>query len=366
MKKAGFPVIVLFIFLNLAPPSSAQTYPDIPHSLITFVRSGNMFGSACRTDITFPNQASFNLSLSSLVKYTIYSAGEMYITLETFCPGSTNSVATSSSQQLKMEIERGKEYYVFYNAGIFKEVEKEQVRKYLEKLKNVMVQEENLDTPINRASFADLVNKSGASQGTCFLISSEGYLVTNYHCVENATAITVKGINGDFTTRCLASVVATDPSNDLALLKLSNHYLKLAAPPYALRTAGVAQAEKIFVLGYPAAQEMGEEIKVTEGIISAKSGVQGDISKFQISAGVNPGNSGGMLIDEQGNLIGVIYAKSTIAESAGYAIKAIYLDAFLRNVEGFTFPEFVNTIKDKPLTEKIAELKNFVFILETE
>ena len=71
------------------------------------------------------------------------------------------------------------------------------------------------------------------------------------------------------------------------------------------------------------------------------------------------------MIDEQGNLIGVIFAKSTIAESAGYAVKASYLETFLKNVEGFEIPALTNTIKDKPLTDKVAELKNYIFIVET-
>src|SRR5690606_18812934 len=121
-----------------------------------------------------------------------------------------------------------------------------------------------------------------------FVISTDGYLVTNYHCIENAKEITVKGIDGDFVTKYGASVVASDPSNDLALIKVGNKNVKFAIPPFAVRSSGVAQAEKVYALGFPKAEAMGEEVKITEGIISAKSGVQGDISKFQISAAVNP------------------------------------------------------------------------------
>jgi S1-C subfamily serine protease len=65
----------------------------------------------------------------------------------------------------------------------------------------------------------DNSQKSGKGQGSCFAISPNGYLITNYHCVENAKEITVKGIDGDLTTKYGATVVASDPSNDLAILK---------------------------------------------------------------------------------------------------------------------------------------------------
>jgi S1-C subfamily serine protease len=208
--------------------------------------------------------------------------------------------------------------------------------------------------------------RSGKGQGTCFLISPKGYLITNYHCVEKAKEITVKGIDGDFTTKYGATVVASDESNDLALIKIGNKNVKFESPVFGIRGSGVSQAEKVYAMGFPIASAMGNEVKVTEGIISSKSGVHGDVSRFQISAAINHGNSGGPLIDEQGNLIGVIYAKSTLAESAGYAVKAGYLEAFLRNVDGFELPSFINTIKDKSLTEKVTALKDFVFIVEAK
>ncbi len=105
-------------------------------------------------------------------------------------------------------------------------------------------------------------------------------MVTNYNCIENAKEITVKGIDGDFTTKYGATLVASDPSNDLALLRIGNKNVKFNILPFGLRSGGVAQAEKVYALGFPSAGAMGAEVKITEGIISAKSGVGGDVSKF--------------------------------------------------------------------------------------
>jgi S1-C subfamily serine protease len=70
---------------------------------------------------------------------------------------------------------------------------------------------------------------------------------------------------------------------------------------------------------------MGDEVKLTNGIISSKSGFQGDVTSYQITAPVQPGNSGGPLFDDKGNIIGIINAKHVGAENASYAIKASYL-----------------------------------------
>jgi S1-C subfamily serine protease len=363
MKKNIISTFLLILFSLVSINAYCQN-EELPHSMIHLIRTGNYFGSACRSDITFPNQREFNLSLSSIVKYKIYSEGETSITLNQSCPGTQSMPASSRSAQININIKRGNEYYILYNAGTFKEAQKEEVEKYLGKIKNIMKQEENLDFPINKSSLRGIASKSGKGQGTCFLISEAGYFITNYHVIENAKEITVKGIDGDFSTKYGATVVSSDPTNDLALLKISNKNVKFKIP-YAIRSTGIQQGEKIYAMGYPLTYALGDEIKLTDGIISAKSGVQGDISKFQISAAVQPGNSGGPLIDDEGNIIGVIYAKSTIADATNYAIKASYLETFLKNVDGFDYPTLTNSIKSKPLTSKVSELKNNIFIVET-
>jgi S1-C subfamily serine protease len=361
MKK----YISLLLVTLLTNLSIAQTTDEIPHSTINLIRGKKYLGSACVTEISFPNQNKFILNHKSIVNYKIYSEGDITISLSVICPGVNGSPGSFRTEQFVLKVKRGEQYYVAYIKGMLEKVEKADIQKELEKIDNVQKQEENLEFPINKSSVKDIAKKDGKGQGTCFLISEEGYFITNYHCIENAKEITIKGIGSDFTTKYGATLIASDPSNDLALIKISNKNLKFISPPFTIKSSGVSQAEKIYALGYPKAVAMGEELKITEGIISAKSGAQGDISKFQISAAVNPGNSGGPLIDEEGNLVGVIYAKSTIAESAGYAIKASYLETFLKNVDGFKFPILTNTIKDKPLTQKVTALKDFIFIIET-
>jgi S1-C subfamily serine protease len=345
MVKIIYTFILIFCFNFL----HSQDNQNSNFSTIYFVRTNGIIYSASKSYIKLPYQNIFELANGAVVEYQIYSEGEINIGVD---------YQGALSLFYLLNVEHGNEYYVFLNGPSFNSVPKQRVISYLNKPKSYTKKEEDNDNPINR-------DKSGKGQGTCFLISAEGYFITNYHCIENAKEITVKGIDGDFTTKFGATVVASDPSNDLALLKISNKNVKFENPPFAIRSVGVAQAEKVYALGYPKADAMGKEVKITEGIISAKSGVRGDISKFQISAAVNSGNSGGPLIDEDGNLIGVIFAKSTIADAAGYAIKSSYLETFLNNVDGFTIPNLTNLYKDKSLPQKVEILSGFIFIIET-
>ena len=90
----------------------------------------------------------------------------------------------------------------------------------------------------------------------------------------------------------------------------------------------------VFVLGYPLVQSMGTEIKLTTGVVSSRSGFQGDQSQYQISAPVQPGNSGGPLFNDNGELIGIVSAKHTEAENVSYGVKLSHLKTLASNVEG--------------------------------
>lgn len=211
------------------------------------------------------------------------------------------------------------------------------------------------------------VNKPSEWSGTGFAIGN-GYIVTNNHVVEDASIINVKGVKGDLNTPYSARVVSTDKNNDIAIIKIDDDSFKGFGPiPYGVSSRMGDVGEDIYVLGYPLTQALGNEIKLTNGIISSRSGFQGDMSTYQISAPVTHGNSGGPMFDNKGNVIGVVNSGITykdLAENVGYAIKISYLKNLIESAGLDIKLPGNNTIANLSLTEKIKRLRNFVFYIE--
>lgn len=109
---------------------------------------------------------------------------------------------------------------------------------------------------------------------------------------------------------------------------------------------------------------MGDEIKLTTGVISSKTGFQGDVSLYQISAPIQPGNSGGPLFDNKGYLVGIVNAKHVGAENVGYAIKSSNLLNLIESSVSSSILPTSNTIYNLPLTSKVKAVKNFVFMIK--
>lgn len=200
--------------------------------------------------------------------------------------------------------------------------------------------------------------------GTGFAIA-DGYLVTNYHVINGAKTITIKGVNGKMKESYKGYVVASDREHDLAIIKIvDKKYNGFDDIPYCIGNNVPEVGDDIFVLGYPMINTMGKDIKLTNGIISASSGFKGDQSMYQISAAVQPGNSGGPLFDNEGNVIGIINAKHADAENANYAIKVSYLFSLINGSDlGIKMPDN-NKIKSKSLSKKVKLVKPFVYLIE--
>lgn len=158
------------------------------------------------------------------------------------------------------------------------------------------------------------------------VVIANGIVATNYHVIEDANKIEVAlNVNGS-PESYTATVLCVDKQNDLALLSIKDEkYQGSNPPPFKIMNSTADVGTSIFTMGYPLSNVLGEEVKVTDGIISSRTGFDGDVTTYQISAAIQPGNSGGALFDKKGNLVGITNAGVQSAQNVGYAIKSTYL-----------------------------------------
>ena len=201
--------------------------------------------------------------------------------------------------------------------------------------------------------------------GTGFFISKNGYIITNQHVIDGAKTIKVTSINGNHNTSYTARIEVSDKQNDLAIIKITDNFT-VPTIPYSFKFSQSSVGENCWVLGYPLTQTMGEDIKLTNGIISSKSGFDGNIAQYQISAPVQPGNSGGPVFDKNGNLIGVVQAKHGAAENAGYAVKASYVRNLIEMLpNSITLPQ-TNMLSGKSLPQQVELASKCVVLIICE
>jgi hypothetical protein len=168
----------------------------------------------------------------------------------------------------------------------------------------------------------------GASSGSGFFISEDGYFVTNFHVVAGGSAFFIRTVNDK---QYPAKLIRSDKANDLAILKVEGKFTALPIDD----SLNVKRGAKVATIGFPHVEEQGIEPKVTEGIVNSLTGMKDDPRYFQISVQVGSGNSGGPLINMYGNVVGVvsaklsadaIYAKSgDMIQNVNYAVKSNYL-----------------------------------------
>jgi len=173
------------------------------------------------------------------------------------------------------------------------------------------------------------------SSGSGFFITDDGYLISNNHVVKNAAKIRLVTSTGTID----AKVILVDEANDLALLKAEGKFSSLP-----IATSHTVQlGATVATVGFPEIVSQGFSPKLAKGEIASLSGIQDDPGHFQISVPVQHGNSGGALVDEHGNVVGVVSAKLGMAigqartsdelpENVNYAVKSSFLLSFLESV----------------------------------
>lgn len=210
-------------------------------------------------------------------------------------------------------------------------------------------------------------SKSNSSSGTGFFLSRDGYIVTNYHVIEKYNSIKITGVRNSFDILYKAEVIVVDKQNDLAILRISDSSFKpLNDIPYSFDFAQSNVGEDCFVLGYPLVSSMGTDIKLTTGIISSKSGYEGNVSQYQISAPVQPGNSGAPVFNKNGSIIGIVQAKHTQADNAGYAVKTSYLKNLLDVLSNPIQLPQTNKLVNKTLPQQVEMASACVCLIVCE
>lgn len=197
------------------------------------------------------------------------------------------------------------------------------------------------------------------------IVIGDRYLATNNHVVDGARSLVISGLNDNYNKDYSVEVVAVDKNVDLVILKVTDPSFEgFGFPTYGISTTTADVGTDVFVLGYPMTTVMGQEIKLTTGVISSKTGYQGDPATYQISAAVQPGNSGGPMFDGEGNLIGIVVSKITQAENVGYVIKLSNLRNLVESCSDRISFDYTNRISQLPLTEKIKKISPFVYYVK--
>jgi TPR repeat protein len=194
--------------------------------------------------------------------------------------------------------------------------------------------------------------------GSGFFITPDGCFVTNHHVVAGAVRVRVRTTAGTFP----ATVIRTDLTNDIAILQVCGEFPALAVKG----SRGIKIADRVATLGFPNPELQGEAGKYSSGEVAALSGPSDDPRFLQVSVPIQPGNSGGPLVDSSGAVVGVVVAQlnkittfkltGNIPENVNYAIKGTILLGVLESVPGLA--EKVRSEPLKPATDAAEVAKS--------
>lgn len=202
----------------------------------------------------------------------------------------------------------------------------------------------------------------GQFGGTGFALSSNGYIVTNYHVIKDADSVYIENAAGDTYK---VKPIFVQPEYDIAILHVEDSAFETFGKlPYAFKKIDSDLGEDVFTLGFPR-----DEPVYGKGYVSSQTGFDGDTVAYQVSIPVNPGNSGGPLLDSKGNVIGIVSGKQTRTEGASFAIKTHYLmksieEIPVKDLDGTLSLNKKNILSGLNRKEQLKKIQEYVFMVK--
>lgn len=202
----------------------------------------------------------------------------------------------------------------------------------------------------------------GTYGATGFALTSNGFIATNYHVVRESDSVYVQNSKGESYK---AKVIYIDPSYDLAVLEIIDpSFAKTAAVPYTFKEETADLGQDVYTIGYPR-----EEAVYGSGYLSSNTGFGGDTVSYQVTIPVNPGNSGGPVLDNNGNVIGIISGKQTETDGAAFAIKTNYLLQSIKAIPQDSLSKSLvinkrNSLSGLSRTNQIKKIQDYIYIVK--
>jgi serine protease Do len=222
----------------------------------------------------------------------------------------------------------------------------------------------NIDTKLNSSTPPPNFDRGG----TGFLIDAKGYLITSAHVVKGATQIDVQNSLGEYNAR----IIQLDPLADIAVLKIEDtSYHAFNGLPYGISRTGGELGEELFTLGYPR-----PEIVYGKGYMSAETGFQGDTTAFQLTIAANPGNSGTPVLNNDGEVIGIVTSSQHNAQGMVFAVRSknifraidsMKVDSSLQKMDSNLVHLHIPTtssLKGLDRVHQIRRIEDYVFIVK--
>ncbi len=198
--------------------------------------------------------------------------------------------------------------------------------------------------------------------GSGFLIDAKGYIVTNAHVLKGSGAIVANSKGEEFYTK----IAYIDAARDLAILKINDEdYTPLKSLPYSISKGDIELGDEVFTLGYPR-----NDITYNKGDVSARTGYNGDTTSWQIQMSANPGNSGGPVLNKNGEVIGILSNREVSAEGVTFAIKSKNIFRLVNefkadsSVQKIKLP-VVSNLKGQDRATQVKKMEDCVFLIKT-